>query len=188
VPARTRRRISPPKPDVLREGPQFGAFLPAALMYFLSGKPRYFYSGVDTIGLLASDGLIRDGNAPLTAGAVRHIYECCRCGACRTNTRAMAKQANSRRRHFEFRPYLVQVFQRTKFSPRAKFGAVRLPQPRRWGLPGHGVADIPHLGWLSPDRPRQRVALAPAGDVLDGKYGKVGMAFIATVGGRAHAA
>ena len=28
--------------------PQFGAFLPAALMYFLSGKPRYFYSGVDT--------------------------------------------------------------------------------------------------------------------------------------------
>ena len=35
-------------PDVLRKGPQFGAFLPAALMYFFSGKPRYFYSGVDS--------------------------------------------------------------------------------------------------------------------------------------------
>ena len=32
-----------------RKGPQFGAFLPAALMYFLSGKPRYFYSGVDNV-------------------------------------------------------------------------------------------------------------------------------------------
>ena len=37
------------KPDVLRKGPQFGAFLPAALMYFLFRLNRgSFYSGVDT--------------------------------------------------------------------------------------------------------------------------------------------
>jgi hypothetical protein len=30
------------------KAPGSGAFLPASLMYFCSGKPMHFYSGVDT--------------------------------------------------------------------------------------------------------------------------------------------
>ena len=46
--AQTRPRITPPKPDALRKGPQFGGLLPLSLMYFLSGEPMHYLSGVDT--------------------------------------------------------------------------------------------------------------------------------------------
>jgi hypothetical protein len=36
------------------KAPGSGAFLPPSLMYFCSGKPMHFYSGVDTLACTRS--------------------------------------------------------------------------------------------------------------------------------------
>ena len=39
------------------KAPSSGAFLPLSLMYFLSGKPMHFCSGVDTFAMILSQPL-----------------------------------------------------------------------------------------------------------------------------------
>jgi hypothetical protein len=47
VSARTRQRITPPKPDADEKAPSSGPSCKPSLMYFYSGEPMLFLSGVD---------------------------------------------------------------------------------------------------------------------------------------------